>query len=137
MSPQQVGPGDEASEPAKAAGKRRFARIRGALAPALTLALFGAALWAVDHVLNEYHYRDVAHALGQLPGWAVACSLALTVLGYLALVGYDWVALPFAGLSLPFRSMLIPSFVSFAVSNSAPANVLTAGGVRYRLYADK
>jgi phosphatidylglycerol lysyltransferase len=113
------------------------AGIRGALAPALNLALFGAALWSVDHVLREYRYGDVAHALGALPPWAIAAALLLTALGYLALIACDWVALRFAGLRLPFRSTVIPSFVSFAVSNSAPANVLTAGGVRYRLYADR
>src|SRR5688500_15772136 len=41
----------------------RFARWRAALAPALNLALFGAALWAVDHVLREYRWSDVRGAL--------------------------------------------------------------------------
>jgi phosphatidylglycerol lysyltransferase len=108
--------------------------MRATLAPALNLALFGAALWAVDHVLREYRYADVARVLADLPAWAIGAALLLTCLGYLALVGYDWVAFRFAGLPLPFRSMIGPSFVSFAVANSAPVNVLTAGGVRFRLY---
>jgi phosphatidylglycerol lysyltransferase len=113
---------------------RRASRARAALAPALNLALFGLALWAVDHVLREYRYADVAHALADIPVLAMGAALLSTFLGYLALVGYDWVAFRFAGLPLPFRSMIRPSFVSFAVANSAPANVLTAGGVRFRLY---
>jgi phosphatidylglycerol lysyltransferase len=120
----------------ESAGRRR-ARIRAAVAPALNLLLFGAGLWAVDRVLREYSYGEVVHALAALPPLAVALSLVLSVLGYLSLVGYDWVAFRVIGRPLPFRTMLVPSFVTFAVGNSAPATVLTAGGLRYRLYADR
>jgi phosphatidylglycerol lysyltransferase len=108
--------------------------VRATLTPALNLVLFGVALWAVDHMLREYRYADVARALADLPVWAIGAAALLTCLGYLALVGYDWVAFRFAGLPLALRSMIAPSFVSFAIANSAPANVLTAGGVRFRLY---
>jgi uncharacterized membrane protein YbhN (UPF0104 family) len=118
----------------KTGDRRRAARWRASLAPAFNLLLFGASLWAVDHVLREYPYRDVLDALASLSPVALAGALVATALGYLALVEYDWVAFRFVGLRLSFRSMLMPSFVSFAVANSAPANVLTAGGLRYRLY---
>ncbi len=64
----------------------------------------------------------------------VAVALAFSAFGYLALVGYDYLAFRFVGRPSPWREMLVPSFISFAVSNSAPASVLTAGGVRYRMY---
>jgi uncharacterized membrane protein YbhN (UPF0104 family) len=108
--------------------------VRATLGPALDLALFGVALWAVDHVLREYRYGDEARALADLPAWVIGAAVLLTCLGYLALVGYDWVAFRFARHPLPFRSMIEPSFVSFAVANVAPANLLTAGGGRFRLY---
>ncbi len=68
--------------------------------------------------------------------WVYAlASLALTIAGYLALVSYDWLALRFIRRALPIHRVLIPSFISYAVSNNAPASVVTGGGVRYRLYS--
>jgi phosphatidylglycerol lysyltransferase len=109
---------------------RWLARIR----PIITLFGFWAALWALDHLLAEYRYRDITAALGEVPRLAIAGALVLTALGYLALVGYDVVAFRFVGLKLPTRSMILPSFMTFAVANTAPASVATAGGVRYGLY---
>ncbi len=119
----------------KAAARERLARWRTELKPLLTLALFAAALWVIDHELARYRFADIARALSAVRPGAVALALVLAALGYLALVGYDWIAFRFVGRPLPLRAMLLPSFVTFAVSNSAPASVLTAGGVRYRMYA--
>lgn len=110
---------------------------RAALAPLFTLFLFAAALVAVDRILAEYRYAEIAQALGRVRAGALALALAATGLGYLALVGCDYVAFRIVGRRLPLRAMLVPSFVSFAVSNSAPASVVTAGGVRYRMYAER
>lgn len=118
-------------------GRERVERLRRASTPVLNLALFTLALWGIDHVLREYDYREVVSALGDLGSAPVLLALGLTALGYLALVGYDVVAFRFAGRPLPVRVMLAPSFISFAVANSAPANVLTAGGLRYRLYEER
>ena len=50
-------------------------------------------------------------------------------------MGYDNLAFRFIGRRLALRVMLVPSFVAWAVSNTAPASVFTGGGLRYRLYA--
>jgi phosphatidylglycerol lysyltransferase len=112
-----------------------MARWRRAIRPFLNLALFGAAILVLDRLLAEYRYADIVDALEAVPAASVAAALGLTALGYLSLVGYDYLAFRFAGRPLPLRTMLLPSFVSFAVSNNAPAAVLAAGGLRYRLYA--
>lgn len=108
--------------------------MKGPLRSALNLALFGLALWALDRVLRAYPAADIVRALQAVPLRALLLSIATTLLGYLALVGYDVVAFRFVGPRLPLRRMLVPSFISFAVSNNAPASMVTAGGVRYRLY---
>lgn len=101
----------------------------------LTILLFAAALWLLHSLLAQYHYAEIARSLTVVRPWTLALSAGATVLGYLALIGHDYVAFRIVGCPLPLRTMLLPSFVSFAVSNSAPASVLTAGGVRYRMYA--
>lgn len=108
---------------------------RRRLSLALDLVLFGFALWVLRRVLSEYHYSDVLAAIRELGGWPIAACLALSALGYAALIGYDYLSLRLLGRPLPLRRMWLPSFVSFAVANSAPVAILTGGGVRYRLYS--
>jgi uncharacterized membrane protein YbhN (UPF0104 family) len=115
--------------------RARGARWRATLTPVLNLLLFAAAIWVVNHVLAEYRYDEIAAALTAVPLWALGFALAISAAAYLALVGYDHLAFRYAGRPLPLRSMLLPSFVAWAVGNSAPASVLTGGGLRYRLYA--
>lgn len=109
----------------------RGPRVTRALVSAF---LLGAALWILRDVLREYHYRDVVRELRAIPPLRLAASLALTGVGYLALVGYDLAALRHVGRRLPARKVGPIAFVSFAISNSAPLSILTGGGLRYRLY---
>ncbi len=109
--------------------------FRRRLSLAIDLALFGLALWVLRRVLAEYHYSDILTAIHQLGGWPIAACLAISALGYGALIGYDYLSLRLVGRPLPLRQMWLPSFVSFAVANSAPVSILTGGGLRYRLFA--
>jgi len=97
--------------------------------------LFAIALWVVNRVLAEYRYDEIAGAVAAVPAATLGLTLVVSAAAYLALVGYDYLAFRFVGRPLPLRSMLVPSFVAWAVSNTAPASVLTPGGLRYRLYA--
>ena len=96
--------------------------------------LFAAALWILRDVLREYHYHEIVRELRSVSPFRLGASLVLVVLAYLALVGYDVVALRYIGRPLGFGRVLPVSFISFAVSNSAPISILTGGGLRYRLY---
>lgn len=111
-----------------------LSRWRSEIAPALNLLLFGLALWALDRVLHDYPLRDILAALHAIPFSLILLAALVGLLGYLALVGYDFVAFRFIGLTLPVRRMLVPSFVSAVVGTTAPAAALAAGGTRYRLY---
>jgi phosphatidylglycerol lysyltransferase len=112
----------------------RWAHLRANLLPALRLLVFGVALVTLDHIIRQYPLKDIARALHAVPVTAVLASLGLTILGYLSLIGYDVVAFRILQLRVPLRSMIVPSFVTFAVSNTAPASVVSGGGVRYRMY---
>ena len=112
-----------------------LARRRATLTPVLNLMLFAVAIWVVNRVLAEYRYDEIVDALSAVPIGTVGLTLIVSAVAYLALVGYDYLAFCFAGHPLPLKTMLIPSFVAWAVGNTAPASVVTGGGVRYRLYA--
>ena len=113
---------------------RLSAHRRAHLTSFLNLLFFGLALLGLDRLLAAYQPGDVIRSLAAVPFSTIVLAAAICALGYLALVGYDYVAFRVVGPDLSLLEMLVPSFVSFAVSNNAPASVVTAGGVRYRMY---
>jgi uncharacterized membrane protein YbhN (UPF0104 family) len=110
----------------------RAARVLRGL---VSIFLFLVALWVLRDVLREYHLQQVATDLRQIAVPRLLAALVFTAAGYLALAGYDFVALHYLGRPLPWRRVLPIAFASYAVANSAPVSILTGGGIRYRLYA--
>jgi uncharacterized membrane protein YbhN (UPF0104 family) len=108
------------------------ARIAGSL---LTLGLFVAAIYVLRRELHEFTLHDVVHEFRSLPPWRLALAVALTALGYGALVGYDLVALRWIGRDLPLRRVAHAAFVGSAFANNIPMAFFVGGSVRYRLYS--
>ncbi len=105
------------------------------LSLAITIALFGVALVILRHLLADYSLAQIVASLHRI-GWRyIWASLGLTVLGYGALVGYDYLSLRLAGHPIALRHMWSSSFISHAVQNSAPMSIVAGGGLRYRLFS--
>ncbi len=101
---------------------------------AINVALFAIALAVLRHILTQYKLADVIKSLHRIGRLDLAGSLLLTILGYAALVGYDYLSLRIARHPISVRRMWSASFISHAVQNSAPVSILAGGGVRYRLF---
>ncbi len=97
-------------------------------------ALFLVALGVVRHILTEYHLRDIVDAIHGISLPYLGASVVLTVFGYAALVGYDYLSLRVTARTIPIRRMWSASFISHAVQNSSPIAIVSGGGVRYRLF---
>lgn len=107
---------------------------RRAVGPFAAVALCTLALFALHRELHTYHLRDIQQALHAIPPLRLGLSAALTVLCYLAMTGYDVLALRYVGRPLPYRKTAFASFMSYAFSNNLGFGMLTGGSVRYRLY---
>lgn len=106
------------------------------VAPALGVAVFTLALWALHRALAGYHLRELAAAVASVPPARRWAAVALTAANYLVLTGYDALALRYARAPLPYRRTALASFLGYAVANNTGSfSILAAGGVRYRLYA--
>lgn len=114
---------------------RRPSRARRALSLALDVVLFAIALVVLRKVLTQYDLSDVLGAVGEIGPAYLLAALVITALGYTALVGYDYLSLRLVERPVPLKQMWLPSFISWAVSQSAPVSILTGGGVRVRLFA--
>ncbi|MFO1351066.1 MAG: lysylphosphatidylglycerol synthase domain-containing protein [Gammaproteobacteria bacterium] len=110
-------------------------KLLRALGPVIGLALFCAALWALHRMLGAYRYQDIAHAFSAIPNSRVAVAMILTAMSFLALTGYDTLAIHYLRRSLPWRKTGFAAAVSYAFSNTIGMSVLISGSVRYRLYS--
>ncbi len=105
------------------------------LALGVNVALFVIALGVLRHILTEYKFADIVVSLHKIGLGYLGASLALTVLGYASLVGYDYLSLRIAKHPIAIRKMWSASFISHAVQNSAPMSIVAGGGLRYRLFS--
>jgi phosphatidylglycerol lysyltransferase len=114
-------------------GSRRPLLAR--FAPFGAAAVFAVALWAVHHALAEVSYRTLWRAILSFSPAQVAGAVCLTAVAYLALTGYDALALRYVRHPLRYPRTGIASFISFAFSNSVGLAMLTGASVRGRLYS--
>lgn len=115
----------------RAATRSRWRRILGA---AISLLLFVAAIWVLRSELHNHPLHEILAELKSFRPLKLFLSLAATILGYLALAGYDAVSLAALGRRLAFPRIAYAAFLGYAFANTLPLSVVTGAAVRYRLY---
>ena len=121
--------------------RRRFRAIRtlgrrarhGAPA-VLGFVLFAAALLVLRKELHAVTWHDLTAAVVATPPKRLLAALALTVLNYGALTGYDILAFAYVGKRLARWRLAAASFLAYAVANSAGFAMFSGAAVRYRFY---
>ncbi|MFT6927643.1 MAG: phosphatidylglycerol lysyltransferase [Psychromonas sp.] len=97
--------------------------------------LFIAGIVILYKTLHQTNTHDIYAQLRALPASKILLSTLFTLLGYTALVGYDWSALKYVGKKLPFPLVAFTSFSGFSLGNTIGVSWLSGGAVRYRLYS--
>ena len=113
---------------------KRARWLRHLLAVATSVTMFAAALWVLHRELAGIQIADVLAAVGALEPRQILFAVALTAASYLALTGFDVLALRHLRCSLPYRRVALTSFVATVVGHNLGAAVLSAGAVRLRMY---
>ncbi len=109
-------------------------RLQPWLLAGLGLGFVAAIGTALHALLAQVHYSQVMAAVHATPPAHLAMALGATGLSYLALTGYDYSALRYAGARVRLGSVLLTSFVAYALGNTIGLGPLTGGAVRMRLY---
>ena len=78
--------------------------------------------------------NKVKAAIASTSGDQFMLSFAFTALSYLALTGYDGLALRHLGIKIPYRLTALASFTSYAFSFTLGFPLVTGGAVRYWIY---
>ena len=99
------------------------------------LAIAGALLHALRELLAQVHYADILNEIAATPGTHLLCAVLATALSFLALGGYDASGLRYVGARIKRSSLLLISFISYALGNAIGLGVLTGAAVRMRLYS--
>lgn len=110
-------------------------RIRWrAIIPVLVLLLFGGALWALHNQLTQFHWSEMWGYTKSLPFSHIMLAIFATLGSYLAVIGYNLVALRYAHQKVPLKVVAFNSFVINAFSLNMGAAILSSNAVRLRLY---
>ncbi|MBN9115008.1 MAG: UPF0104 family protein, partial [Pandoraea sp.] len=90
---------------------------------------------ALHHMLRHVHYDDIVAEIHNTPVTRLALAMLATLASYAALTGYDISGLGFAGAKVKRSTVVLTSFIAYALGNSVGLGVLTGGTVRMRMYA--
>jgi phosphatidylglycerol lysyltransferase len=113
----------------------RGLRTRRLLSAVVPVAVFVLALVALHGLGGEFHLRDVLAEFAAIAPSRVAAAILLAAASYVALTGYERLALDYVDSKMPWRRYGFTSFIAFAVGHNLGAAAISGGAVRYRLYS--
>jgi uncharacterized membrane protein YbhN (UPF0104 family) len=120
-----------------AARKRLFDRKRlgKSLGAAASLGIFLLSVFVLARVVADLDLGAVRAAIANTTAEQIAGAVLLTAISYLALTGYDALALRQIRASVPYRITAFGSFTSYAISFTLGFPLITGGTVRYWIYS--
>lgn len=105
------------------------------LGPFLGLALLVVASVVLHRELEGHHLRDVLGHLRDTRPASVALASLLAAASYLLLSLFDVLGLRYAGRRIPYPTVLVTAFISYAFGHNIGVATLTGGAIRYRMYS--
>ncbi len=113
--------------------RRRFAWI----GPVASVAIFATSLVVLWQIVSEVDANELRTAFTAASSRQIGLAILLTMVSYGLLTCYDALALRQLKLQIPYRTTALASFTSYAVSFNLGFPLLTAGTVRYWIYAPR
>ncbi|ACB96754.1 lysylphosphatidylglycerol synthase domain-containing protein [Beijerinckia indica] len=123
---------DEATLPETRTSLQKFGHW---LAIAFSVLLAGFSVYVLVHTLTGVSLSDLRAAIAAKSAEQITAAAFLTSLSYLALTGYDALALRQLNLHVPYKTTALASFTSYAISFTLGFPLITAGTVRYWIYS--
>jgi len=117
-----------------AAAIRARRRLFRRLGMAFSLLIITVSTVIFVRTLARIDAQQFKAAFAATGGDQIASAFGLSALSYLALTGYDALALKHLRLKVPYRLTALASFASYAVSFTLGFPLVTAGAVRFWIY---
>lgn len=104
------------------------------ITPILITGIFCLAIYLLYHKLKAYSLSQIQESILQISWKRIWWSIGLTIINYIILIGYDWLALKAINKNLPLPQVGLVSFIGQAVSYNFGA-LLGGTSVRFRFYS--
>jgi glycosyltransferase 2 family protein len=114
---------------------RLYRRALRRLGLAASLLIIAVSATIFVRTLSHIDIGKFKAAIAATGGDQITLAFAFTGLSYLALTGYDGLALRHLGIKVPYWLTALASFASYAVSFTLGFPLVTGGAIRYWLYA--
>jgi uncharacterized membrane protein YbhN (UPF0104 family) len=101
----------------------------------LSVLIAALSLFVLTRTLVNVDINALRGAIAATSGEQITAAGLLTALSFLALTGYDGLALRQLRLRVPYRITALASFTSYAISFTLGFPLITAGTVRYWIYS--
>ena len=123
------------SEPATSIEPHKVGRLSPYATVVGVLLVVAAALFLRKELVHT-NWAEVIAEIRATP-WSRLLAAALCTAGsYVALTGYDTLAVRYAGRSLPYRRTALTSFMAYAIGNNIGVASLSGTPIRYRMYSE-
>ncbi len=108
--------------------------VRTIAGPLFVLVILVVAARFLQQELRHYGLREFLDGLTRIPASRLGLAIALTVLNYLILIGYDYLGVKYLGHSLHLAKVALGSFVGYCVGHNF-GTLFGGSTIRYRLYS--
>ncbi|MCI2238228.1 bifunctional lysylphosphatidylglycerol flippase/synthetase MprF [Paenibacillus sp. TRM 82003] len=115
--------------------RRPAGRARHLLAPLVVVVLLAAAGALLHRTFRHLSWAELSGDLLALGPGVLLAALAATAISYLAMTGYDALALRYVGHPLPYHRYGLASFVATAFGNNLGASAVVGAALRARVYS--
>jgi hypothetical protein len=100
-----------------------------------SLAIFALALFTLANTFAQIDFGKVRQAVVEISGGQIFQAFGLTALSYLALTGYDALALWQLKMRIGYKLVALASFASYAFSFNLGFPIVTGAAARYWIYS--
>ena len=118
-------------DPDLARRRRRWNR----LGAGFSICILALSVWVLGRTIAGLHWGELRTAIAATSLEQIVGASLLTAISYIALTGYDAVALRQLRIRVPYRTTALASFTSYAISFTLGFPLVTAGTVRYWIYS--
>ncbi|MBN1600630.1 MAG: UPF0104 family protein [Chitinispirillaceae bacterium] len=96
--------------------------------------LVGATFFLVQE-LRALSIEEIFHTINSISYKRLAAAITLCIVNYSIMVGYDWIGLWYAGVTIPFRKIALTSIVGDTLNNNLGLSAFVGSTIKFRFYS--
>ena len=112
-------------------------KLRDYVWPLIGITAVIVSTWLLYHEIRNLSLEDIVDSLAAIPWQRWLLAAGATVAAYIALAGYDRLALDHLGKRISWPFVTLCSFTTYALAHNIGASVFSGALVRYRAYTSR